>query len=100
MPLPLADAIFWVAAVCCVVAQWFIVRGALRAATATSATPAAARRWSDVVWAVVPAVALIAVLAATWRTLHRAPGRRSGPATPAAAAVASDEVLRHAGRAA
>ena len=78
MPLPLADAIYWLAVVCCVVAQAVIVRGALRASATRSASGTGhkavppARRWLEVVWAVVPAVALAAVLAATWRAIHPA----------------------------
>ena len=80
MPLPLADAIFWIAAVCCAIAQWFILRGALRAWPATGdRTVPPARRGLEVVWAVVPAVALALVLAATWRAIHR-PAAGDAPA--------------------
>jgi heme/copper-type cytochrome/quinol oxidase subunit 2 len=86
MPLPLADAIFGIAAVACAVAQWFILRGTL----AASATPAAgdavptARRRAEIVWAVVPAIALAWVLAATWFAIHP-PAPAPGAATAAAA---------------
>ena len=80
MPPSLADAIFWVAAVCCAIAQWIILRGTLAAPVAEGAS--AAQRRAEVVWAVVPAVALALVLAATWRALHP-------PSTPAPVAVAA-----------
>jgi heme/copper-type cytochrome/quinol oxidase subunit 2 len=90
MPPSLADAIFWVAAVCCAIAQWFILRGALAvsgvARTGDAMPPA--RRGLELVWAVLPAIALALVLVATWRALH--PAR---PA-PAAAAVAPAPVTR------
>jgi heme/copper-type cytochrome/quinol oxidase subunit 2 len=87
MPLPLADAIFWVAVVCCAIAQWFILRGALAAHPAAGAPMSPARRGLEVVWAVLPAVALAVVLAATWRALHPAPSAPPAPAGAPAAAV-------------
>jgi heme/copper-type cytochrome/quinol oxidase subunit 2 len=88
MPLPLADAIFWVAVACCVVAQWFIVRGALGASAppAAGSTGPVARRALETAWAIVPAIALALVLAATWRamrpaaTADRAPSAERAPA--------------------
>jgi heme/copper-type cytochrome/quinol oxidase subunit 2 len=65
IPPVLADAIFWVAVACCVVAQAAIMRSVL-------AAPPAPRRGLEVAWAAAPAVALALVLVATWRTLHPA----------------------------
>lgn len=67
----LADAIFWVAVVCCVVAQIAILRATVPPAT-TAAAPLAqpVRRVQEIVWAVVPALALAGVLVLTWRALH------------------------------
>ena len=80
----LADATFWAAAVCCAVAQWVILRGTLAAPLAPgSAAPG--RRRAEVVWAVVPAVALALVLGATWRALHPA-GPVAATGAPATAA--------------
>lgn len=89
MPLPLADAIFWVAAVCCAVAQLVILRGTLTAPAAPSAGDAvpAARRPAEIVWAVIPAVALVVVLAATWRVLHPPPASAPQPAPEHTAAL-------------
>lgn len=87
MPLPLADAIFGIAAVACAVAQWFILRGTLAAPAtpaAGSAVPAARRR-AEIVWAVVPAIALAWVLVATWRAVHPPAPATTAVTAPAAA---------------
>ena len=72
MPPALSDAIFWLAVACCVVAELFILRSALaaRGAQPAGGTLPRVRRPVEVLWAVVPALALALVLAATWRTLH------------------------------
>ena len=86
-----ADAIFWVAVVCCAVAELFILRstfaarGSRRSSGDDRAGPPSAeplpplRRAAELAWAVVPAVALALVLAATWRALHPAPASTRGP---------------------
>jgi heme/copper-type cytochrome/quinol oxidase subunit 2 len=73
MPLPYADVLFWVAVVATVVAQFFILRSTARGMrVATGRTGGqAALEW---MWAVLPAVSLIALFLWTWRTIH--------PATP------------------
>jgi heme/copper-type cytochrome/quinol oxidase subunit 2 len=84
------EAAFWVAAVACVVAQLAIVRSVLVArapadgAAGDVSRPAAVRRGAEVAWAVVPAIALAAVLAVTWRAMHPA---ATAPAAPSAAEV-------------
>jgi heme/copper-type cytochrome/quinol oxidase subunit 2 len=71
----LADAIFWVAVVACLVAQVGIIR-ATRATThaARTVVPAAshraATRAEEIAWAVLPVIALVVALVLTWRTLH------------------------------
>lgn len=76
MPPALSEAIFWIAVACCVVAELFILRSALTMRVARTGAGAAdgtlprVRRPMEVLWAVVPAVALALVLVATWRTLH------------------------------
>ncbi len=81
--MPLADAIFWISAALCVVAEASIVRSALvvRTATAAGASLPPVRRATEVVWSVVPALALVVVLALTWRAIHRQPVRMLPPAT-------------------
>jgi heme/copper-type cytochrome/quinol oxidase subunit 2 len=68
-----ADAIFWSAVVCCVVAQIAILRSALARhrppADAPSALPPL-RRGMELVWALLPAIALAVVLLATWRAVQ------------------------------
>ena len=71
-----ATVLFWIAAVACVVAQAAILRSVLRVMRAASARRAPdapvsrARPLVELMWALLPAVALVAVLAATWRSLH------------------------------
>lgn len=78
-----ADAIFWIAVACCVVAQAAIVRSVLLARGGSTR----ARRAAELMWAVLPAIALAAVLVLTWRTMHRAGPGHSHPeaAVPPAA---------------
>jgi hypothetical protein len=64
-----ADAIFWVAVACCLAAQAAILRSVLAGGRGTPPSP---RRAAEVAWAVVPALVLALVLAATWRALHPA----------------------------
>ena len=87
-----SEAIFWVAVVCCAIAELFILRlafaargwrrGAADAApdgrAAESLPPV--RRAAEIVWAVVPAVALAFVLAATWRAMHPVSADTRSPA--------------------
>ncbi len=75
MPGKYADGLFWAAVVCCVVAQIAIFRSiaAVRSAAGRSnaaASPSRAGGAADIVWAVAPAIALVAVLFATWRAIH------------------------------
>jgi len=91
------DAIFWIAVASCVLAQIAIVRSVLRmrGATADSAhgsspSPAPSpvfrrtRPTIEIVWVVIPALALAVVLGITWRTMH--------PRTPAVGHVHSAAV--------
>ena len=81
MPPFLADAIFWVAVVCSLVAQVAIVRAALGTHQGERQQPQRAlatprpRLGREVTWAVVPGVALAVVLYFTWRALHPLPPR-------------------------
>ena len=73
MSSSVADAIFWIAVVACAVAQVAILRsvlGARQPELPADARIAPARRSVEVAWAVIPALALVGVLALTWRTLH------------------------------
>lgn len=71
----LADAIFWVAVACCSIAQLAILRSAVvspaqRASVSGGAAPSGARRAAEIAWAVIPGIALAAVLLFTWRAMH------------------------------
>ena len=75
MPFSLADAIFWVAVACCLVAQVAIVHSVVispsQSRAADAAGPASsARRLGEIAWAVLPGIALAAVLVFTWHAMH------------------------------
>ena len=75
--MTIRSALFWVAAVCCVLAELAILRsllfGRARAAEAKDAMGAAraahASRPADIAWAVLPAVGLAVVLYLTWHAM-------------------------------
>lgn len=75
--MTIRSALFWVAAVCCVLAELAILRsllfGRARAAEAKDAMGAAraahASRPADIAWAILPAVGLALVLYLTWRAV-------------------------------
>ena len=81
----LADAIFWVAVASCTIAQVAILRSIFNTAPqgAPAAVPRASRihRAMEIVWAILPAIALAGVLALTWQAMHHA--RRAEAAAPA-----------------
>lgn len=84
MNQPLAETIFWIAAVACLIAELAILRSTFAARSPNKSTlvPSASPR-SEVVWAILPGLALAAVLTATWqrieaREAHTAPMDHSG----------------------
>jgi heme/copper-type cytochrome/quinol oxidase subunit 2 len=82
MATSLSDALFWVAVACCAAAQLLILRAAFAShgarGPAESLPPV--RRAVEVVWAVIPALALALLLAATWRAMHPPPdGAHASP---------------------
>ena len=56
-----STVLFWAATLVCAVAHVGILRSVLRTKQ---------RRAAEVVWAVLPAIALAAVLMMTWRSMH------------------------------
>jgi hypothetical protein len=108
MPSPLAAGLFWAAVLSCAIAQAAILRAVVgrraRSATprplepaATEADPSAAAMMpaasrplhtaGEVVWAIVPAIALGVVLVFTWRAMHgdyRTPAATPGVTVSAA----------------
>ncbi|HEX9085541.1 MAG TPA: hypothetical protein VF836_12455 [Gemmatimonadaceae bacterium] len=70
MNQPLAETIFWVAAVACVIAEVAILRSTFAAQrpNRSELVPASSRS-AELAWAVIPALALCAVLVATWQRI-------------------------------
>ena len=68
----LAEPIFWVAAVICIVAEIAILRSAFMTHpdTPDSASLPHSGRGLEMIWAIVPAIVLAILLAATWRAVH------------------------------
>ena len=87
--LSVADAAFWIAVAACVIAQAAITRSVLVARQPelpAGSRVAPARRPVELVWALLPAVALAGVLFLTWRAIHPAAGAGAGaPAVERAA---------------
>jgi heme/copper-type cytochrome/quinol oxidase subunit 2 len=71
MNQPLADALFWIAAAACVVAEIAILRStyAARRVVKSDLVPAASRG-GEITWAIIPALMLVFLLAATWRRIE------------------------------
>ena len=78
----IATTIFWVAVVLCVIAHRFILRSAFAAGAAVqhSHTLPPIRRAAEVVWVVLPAIALVFLFIATWRAIE---ARNASPTSPA-----------------
>ena len=71
MNQPLAETIFWIAAIACVIAEIAILRSTfiVRRANKSELVPEASRA-GELVWAFVPAVALSVVLVVTWQRIQ------------------------------
>ena len=71
MNQPLAETIFWIAAIACVIAEIAILRStfAARRIRKSELVPASSTA-GELVWAVIPALALSAVLIATYRRIE------------------------------
>ena len=71
MSQPLAEIIFWIAAAACAIAEIAILRFSFAAQRANKSelVPAAARS-GEIAWAVIPALALAAVVFATWQRIE------------------------------
>jgi len=70
MNQPLAETIFWIAAVACLIAEVVILRSTFGAqrASRSELVPVSSRS-GEIAWAVIPALALCAVLVATWQRI-------------------------------
>jgi heme/copper-type cytochrome/quinol oxidase subunit 2 len=71
MNLALADGIFWLAAIACVVAEIAILRStyAARRVEKSDLVPTA-NRAGEVAWAIIPALALSVLLVVTWQRVR------------------------------
>ena len=71
MNQPVAETIFWIAVVACAVAEVAILRStfAARRSNRSELVPASSRS-GELAWAVIPALALSAVLVATWQRIE------------------------------
>jgi heme/copper-type cytochrome/quinol oxidase subunit 2 len=71
MNQPLAETLFWIAVLACAVAELAILRFtfAARRANKSELVPASARS-GELAWAIIPALALCAVLVATWQRIE------------------------------
>ena len=88
MPHPVATILFWISVACCLVAQVLIVRSVVAARGLPAVRPELPRAKAsvEVMWAVVPAIALAAVLFFTWRAI----GTERRAAAPVASAAVAD----------
>ena len=75
MRFSFADGLFWLSVACCAIAQYLIIRSVAgrRPLPEPAARLPRQRAGMELLWAVVPAVALAALFVVTWRTMHRAP---------------------------
>ncbi|HEX7978725.1 MAG TPA: hypothetical protein VF461_09000 [Gemmatimonadaceae bacterium] len=66
-----ATILFWISVACCLVAQVLIIRSVLAARALPAVRPdlPRARGSVEVMWAVVPGIALAVVLFFTWRAI-------------------------------
>jgi heme/copper-type cytochrome/quinol oxidase subunit 2 len=70
------DILFWIAVLCCVVAQVAIARSTLGTHVPSGgARPGVPRprRSIEIAWTVIPAVGLALALVMTWRAIHAPP---------------------------
>ncbi|HEY0529388.1 MAG TPA: hypothetical protein VGD02_11205 [Gemmatimonadaceae bacterium] len=70
MNQPVAEAIFWVAALACVIGELMILRSsfAVTRKTQSKLVPSAPRS-GELAWAIIPAIGLVAVLFFTWQRM-------------------------------
>ena len=66
------EPVFWIAATLCVIAEIAILRSAFmpRAGDVDAQMVPHSSRGAEMIWAVVPAIGLAVLLAATWRAVN------------------------------
>lgn len=69
----LSQAVFWLAASSCLIAQVALIWSAVRSPMPGSVDNPVTlpRRSSEIAWTIVPAIGLVLLLGATWRAMHR-----------------------------
>jgi heme/copper-type cytochrome/quinol oxidase subunit 2 len=72
MTQQIAEIVFWISAAGCAIAELAILRTVFAPnPNAHSSAPIPhSPRGAEMLWAVIPAIALAALLAATWRAIH------------------------------
>ena len=71
MNQPLAEAVFWIAAIACAVAEIAILRSTFAVLRPKDSTVAGrSGRGAEIAWGVIPALALVGILAATWQKVE------------------------------
>jgi len=72
LPESVAVVLFVVAAVACVIAQFFIIRAVVRVVPAVTGSPhvPSPNRAMEIAWAILPAVLIIAVFVGAWRLMY------------------------------
>ena len=79
MRLLFANGLFWMSVACCLVAQFFIVtsvRGKAHVPEPTAGVPRS-RSGMELMWAILPAAGLAALLFFTWRAMQPTAGSGS-----------------------
>ena len=71
----LLDGLFWVAVVCCAIAQLYILRAVFRTLPPRPTSVDALNvpmphRQQEIVWAILPAFLLAAAFYGAWRSMH------------------------------
>ena len=83
MPSITAVTLFWVAVAVCTVAQIALLHSFFLGASRPANGSTAAFRATETAWAIVPAVVLALLLAATWHAMHPAAASRVRITIPA-----------------
>jgi heme/copper-type cytochrome/quinol oxidase subunit 2 len=89
MSLSFAAGLFWTSVACCLVAQLLIVRSVFgaRHVPAPTADVPRSRGSVELLWAVVPAVALAVLLVFTWRAVEERDALRAAGSSSSGTAV-------------
>ena len=94
MSAQLANSLYWIAVICCLVAQIGIARSVwrVRREAAAECVPAPGRV-TELAWVLLPATALAVVLLLTWRAMHPVDGASSASPSPSPSPSAAAPAL-------